>query len=93
METNFSSERSEARQASSNIVDSLLFEAIDQVDMEADYRDHFLDFFERVVESEPDFSPGLSSEVIQPVPVLCWPLAAKSFIFEYSGSKHSQHSY
>jgi len=62
METNFSSERSEARQASSNIVDSLLFQAIDQVDMEADYRTNFLDFFERVVESEPAFSPGMSSE-------------------------------
>ena len=70
METNFSSERSEARQASSNIVDSLLFQAIDQVDMEADYTASFLDFFERVVESEPAFSPGLSSEVIQ---VLCQP--------------------
>ena len=43
-------------------MDSLLFQEIDEVDMEADYRTNFLDFFERVVESEPAFSPGLSSE-------------------------------
>ena len=68
METNFSSERSEARQASSNIVDSLLFQAIDQVDMEADFNTVQMEFFQKVLETKPPaLSPDLLSEVIQPV--------------------------
>ena len=83
METNFSSERSEARQASTNIVDSLLFQAIDQVDMEADFNTKHLEFFKKVLETEPAFSPDMPSEVIIQ---LCWPLAVKfCFIFEYLG--------
>ena len=73
METNFSSERSEALQASSNIVDSLLFQALDQVDMEEDFNTIQMDFIEKVLETKPAFSPVLSSEVIQPAMAAgCW---------------------
>ena len=59
METNFSSDWSEARQASANILDRLLFEAIDQIDMEADFNAKHLEFFENVFENRPVFSPGV----------------------------------
>ena len=60
METNFTSDRTEARQTSINIVDDLLSEVIDQLDMETYYSSNDLKFFEK-----PAFSPG--SEVIQGV--------------------------
>ena len=73
METNFTSDRTKARQTSINIVDNLLSETIDQVDMETYYSTNDLEFFEKVLETKPAFSPG--SEVIQGVdcglPFLC----------------------
>ena len=65
METNFSSDSTEAREASTNIVDNLLSETIDQVDMETYYSTNDLEFFEKVLETKPAFSPG--SEVSRPV--------------------------
>ena len=68
METNFTSDRTEVRQTSINIVDDLLSEAIDQVDMETYYSSNDLKFFEKVLETKPAFSPG--SEVTRHVLVL-----------------------
>ena len=68
METNFSSDRTEARQASINVVDNLLSEAIEQVDMDTYYNTKELEFFEKVFETKPAFSPG--SEVTRHVLVL-----------------------
>ena len=65
METNSSSDKTEARQASINVVDNLLCEAIEQVDMDTYYNTKDLEFFEKMFETKPAFSPG--SEVIQGV--------------------------
>lgn len=67
METN--SDWSEARQASANILDRLLFKAIDQIDMEADYNAKHLEFFEKVFENRPVFSPGPGSDCDPSAPV------------------------
>ena len=68
METNSSSDKTEARQASINVVDNLLSEAIEQVDMDTYYNNKDLEFFEKMFETKPAFSPG--SEVTRHVLVL-----------------------
>ena len=79
METKFSSELSEARQASTIILDRLLVKAVEEAEMEPYYFTNGLQFFQRILETEPTFNPGMSE--VKSSPACC----LTSLHFDYLG--------
>ena len=79
METKFSSELSEARQASTIILDRLLVKAVEEAEMEPYYFTNGLQFFQRILETKPTFNPGMSE--VKSSPACC----LTSLHFDYLG--------